>query len=62
MERLVEVLQAAPQLEAVEVLGAPAHAAGTLLAAWQEVQQRRGAQGCTVPVAGEPLRLGRVVG
>ena len=58
---IAALLQAAPQLEAVEVLGLSAEAAGALLPVWLHALERRSQQGCTVPADGGALRLGRVV-
>ena len=54
---LLRVLDAAPQLQAVEVLGASPEAAGALLSAWQRVHEQRGRQGMTMPADGGGLRL-----
>ena len=56
---LLRVLEATPQLQAVEVVGASPEAAGALLSAWQRVQEQRGRQGLTVPADGGGLRLAR---
>lgn len=57
---LQRVLQALPQLEAVEVEGLSPQASGALLPVWQEALRQRGHEGCALAGEGGALRFARV--